>query len=139
MLSDTRQYHVPLLLAFSVVTRIGAFFHIDTVTLGWRQSDLSSIAMNYLANGFRLAYPQIDWGGAGPGYVEMEFPIIPYLTAVLYKVFGVHDVLALVIPFVCGIGIDSLRSNSVLDSHLTSMYSSIIDRSDLLVFRLAEK
>ncbi|MBM2841089.1 MAG: 2 protein, partial [Bacteroidetes bacterium] len=49
--------------------------------------------------------PQIDWGGAGPGYVEMEFPIIPFLTAIFYKMFGVHDVLALVIPFLGGIGV----------------------------------
>jgi hypothetical protein len=120
MLSDTRQYHVPLLLAFSVVTRIGAFFHIDTVTLGWRQSDLSSIAMNYLANGGRHGwYLALAW--VTPETINnLRVKGAGYL--VLYDA-----------------DIDSLRSNSALYSHLTSMYSSIIDPSDLLVFRLAEK
>jgi len=81
------------------------FFHLDTVTLGWRQADLSSVAMNYLHNGFRFLYPQIDWGGAGPGFVEMEFPILPYLTALFYQAFGVHEIWALVIPFLCGLGV----------------------------------
>ncbi len=104
-LLDSRRFHIPFLLVVAFLTRTGIWFHLDTVTLGWRQADLSSIAMNYLNNGFRFFYPQIDWGGAGPGYVEMEFPIIPYLTALLYRVFGVHDACALVIPFICGIGV----------------------------------
>lgn len=105
LLLDSRRYHIPFLLLCVVLTRIGVFFHIETVTLGWRQADLSSVAMNYLHNGFRFLYPQIDWGGAGPGYVEMEFPIIPYVTALLYKAFGVHDVWALAISFLSGLGV----------------------------------
>jgi hypothetical protein len=105
VLLDTRRYHIPFLVLCILLIRINVFFHIETVTLGWRQADLSSVAMNYLHNGFRFLYPQIDWGGAGPGYVEMEFPIIPYLTALLYKAFGVHDVWAVAISFLSGIGV----------------------------------
>jgi hypothetical protein len=105
VLLDSRRYHVAFLLLFVLLTRISVFFHIETVTLGWRQADLSSVAMNYLHNGFRFLYPQIDWGGAGPGYVEMEFPIIPYITAIFFKVFGIHDIWTMVIPFLCGIGV----------------------------------
>jgi 4-amino-4-deoxy-L-arabinose transferase-like glycosyltransferase len=100
-----QHYHVQILLLVAFLVRAGVFFHLDTVTLGWRQADMSSIAINYLQNGFRFLYPQIFWGGAGPGYVEMEFPILPFVTAVLYKVFGVSDVAALSIPFLCGIGV----------------------------------
>ncbi|MEK9137230.1 MAG: glycosyltransferase family 39 protein, partial [Bacteroidota bacterium] len=105
LLISLQRYHVPILLALTIVTRVGVFFHLDTVTLGWRQADMSRITMNYLRNGFRFLYPQVDWGGAGPGYVEMEFPLVPYLTALLYKMFGVHEVWALLIPFLCGISI----------------------------------
>ncbi len=104
-LDNYQRLHIPLLLVLALLTRVGVLFHLNTVMLGWRQADLSSIAMNYLHNGFRFLYPQIDWGGDGPGYVEMEFPIIPFLTAVLFKVFGPHDACALVIPFVCGLGV----------------------------------
>lgn len=104
-LEEFRRFHIPLLLTAALLTRVDVFFHLDTVMLGWREADMSSVAMNYLHNGFRFLYPQIDWGGAGPGYVEMEFPIIPFLTAVLFKIFGPHDVCALVIPFLCGLGV----------------------------------
>lgn len=104
-LDNCQRLHIPLLLVLALLTRMGVLFHLETAMLGWREADMSSIAMNYLHNGFRFLYPQIDWGGAGPGYVEMEFPIIPFLTAILFKVFGIHNVYALVIPFGCGLGV----------------------------------
>jgi len=41
----------------------------------------------------KFSYPRIDWRGDGPGYAEMEFPIIPWSTAVLYKIFGYHPII----------------------------------------------
>jgi 4-amino-4-deoxy-L-arabinose transferase-like glycosyltransferase len=57
----------------------------------WRQSDVASIARNFLHNGFRFGYPQIDWAGNAPGYVGTEFPILPFIAAVCYKFAGVHE------------------------------------------------
>jgi len=57
----------------------------------WRQSDVAAIARNFLQNGFRLGYPQIDWAGNAPGYVGTEFPILPFIAAVCYKFAGVHE------------------------------------------------
>ena len=33
----------------------------------WRQTDTAAIARNFYYNGFNILYPQIDWGGTGPG------------------------------------------------------------------------
>jgi len=77
----------------------------DVVILEWRPADLAAIALNYYRNGFDFLHPQILWGGNGPGYVEMEFPLLPYCMALLYAVFGVHEWVALVIPVLCGIGL----------------------------------
>ena len=57
----------------------------------WRQSDVATIARNFLQNGFRFGYPQIDWAGNAPGYVGTEFPILPFVAAVCYKFAGVHE------------------------------------------------
>jgi len=57
----------------------------------WRESDLGGIARNFAAEGMDPLYPRVDWRGDGPGYAEMEFPVYPWLTAVSYKIFGVHD------------------------------------------------
>ncbi|WP_181779210.1 ArnT family glycosyltransferase [Pseudonocardia pini] len=59
----------------------------------WRQSDTATIARNFAANGMNIFFPQINWGGSGPGYVETEFQLLPWLTAVTYLVFGEHVVL----------------------------------------------
>ncbi|MFR9802650.1 ArnT family glycosyltransferase [Pseudonocardia sp. RS010] len=59
----------------------------------WRQSDTATIARNFATNGMNIFFPQINWGGAGPGYVETEFQLMPWLTAATYLVFGEHIVL----------------------------------------------
>ena len=46
---------------------------------------------HFLQNGFRFGYPQIDWAGNAPGYVGTEFPILPFIAAVCYKLAGVHE------------------------------------------------
>ena len=57
----------------------------------WRQSDVAAIARNFSQNGFHFAYPQIDWAGGEPGYVGTEFPILPWLAAVIYRFVGIHE------------------------------------------------
>ena len=57
----------------------------------WRQSDVATIARNFSANGFPFAYPQIDWAGDASGYVGTEFPILPFLAAICYKIAGIHE------------------------------------------------
>jgi 4-amino-4-deoxy-L-arabinose transferase-like glycosyltransferase len=63
--------------------------YIDTWS--WRQSDVAAIARNYFQTGFHFAYPQIDWAGNAAGFVGTEFPILPFLAALCYKFFGVHE------------------------------------------------
>lgn len=69
-------------------------------TTSWRESDVASIARNYVREGMNPLYPRIDWRGDGPGYAEMEFPLYPWLMAVCYKLFGAHEVIGRIITFV---------------------------------------
>jgi 4-amino-4-deoxy-L-arabinose transferase-like glycosyltransferase len=46
-----------------------------------------------------ILYPRIDWRGDGPGYAEMEFPVIPWTMAALYKIFGYQEVLGRVLIY----------------------------------------
>jgi 4-amino-4-deoxy-L-arabinose transferase-like glycosyltransferase len=57
----------------------------------WRQSDVAAIARNFFEHGFRFGYPQIDWAGGSTGYVGTEFPILPFLAAICYRLAGVHE------------------------------------------------
>jgi 4-amino-4-deoxy-L-arabinose transferase-like glycosyltransferase len=56
----------------------------------WRQADVAMIADNFYRHGFALFYPQINWAGTAPGYVGTEFPLVPFLAALLYGIFGVQ-------------------------------------------------
>jgi 4-amino-4-deoxy-L-arabinose transferase-like glycosyltransferase len=54
----------------------------------WREADTASIAHNFYEGGLNILYPQINWGGNGPGYVETEFQLYTFLVAILYQLFG---------------------------------------------------
>jgi len=57
----------------------------------WRQADTAAMARHFAGSDTAIWLPQIDWGGASPGYVESEFPLFPYLTGQIYQLFGVHE------------------------------------------------
>lgn len=57
----------------------------------WRQSDVAAIARNFLENGFHFRRPQIDWAGNQPGYVGTEFPLLPFVAALVYRSAGVQE------------------------------------------------
>jgi 4-amino-4-deoxy-L-arabinose transferase-like glycosyltransferase len=76
---------------FAVATRLILIDQPYVDHWSWRQSDVAGIARNFEQNGFHFAYPQIDWAGDSPGYVGTEFPILPFVAAICYKLAGVHE------------------------------------------------
>lgn len=56
----------------------------------WRQADCFSIALNYYQHGFHFFKPQVHFLFTQNGYAAGEFPIIYFLSAILFKLFGVH-------------------------------------------------
>jgi 4-amino-4-deoxy-L-arabinose transferase-like glycosyltransferase len=83
-----------LAIALSILSVAAGLIWIDEPyidTWSWRQSDVAAIARNYFQNGFHFAHPQIDWAGRGPGYVGTEFPLLPFVAALVYKLVGVHE------------------------------------------------
>jgi len=65
----------------------------------WRECDYAAVARNFYREGMNFLYPRIDWRGDGPGYAEMEFPVIPWTMAALYKIFGYHEVIGRVLIY----------------------------------------
>jgi 4-amino-4-deoxy-L-arabinose transferase-like glycosyltransferase len=88
---DQRKYLAIAIGVMAVAARLIAINQPYIDNWSWRQSDVAAIARNYYENGFHFAYPQIDWAGDAPGYVGTEFPILPFLAAICYKLAGVHD------------------------------------------------
>jgi hypothetical protein len=71
---------------------------------GWRQGDTAAIARNFAQLNFNIFYPQTEYNGAPPNYVELELQIVPFLAAIGYKLFGVHEVFGRLIAIAFGVG-----------------------------------
>ncbi len=97
--------HFAVLLVAYTLARYELLGRLESPVLGWRPADGAGIALNYLRHGFRFFFPQVLWGTSGGGYVEMEFPLAPYVTALLFKIFGVHEYVNLFVPLACGFGL----------------------------------
>src|SRR6476660_445820 len=93
--ATSRDYRAPkIVFVICILAVVSRLIFIDQPYIdhwSWRQSDVAAIARNFLQNGFRFGYPQIDWAGNAPGYVGTEFPILPFIAAVCYKFAGVHE------------------------------------------------
>ncbi len=75
---------------------------------GWRQGDTAAIARNFATLDFNPLHPQTDYDGPPPNYVELELQIVPYLAAILYKTFGIHEVFGRLISIAFSLGTVSL-------------------------------
>ena len=100
-----RAYQSFLSLAFVCLFVVGALLRVVNIWQpidqpSWREADVAGIARNFDREEMNLFYPRIDWRGDGPGYAEMELPLYPWTIAVLYKVFGNHEVIGRVVSYV---------------------------------------
>jgi 4-amino-4-deoxy-L-arabinose transferase-like glycosyltransferase len=76
-----------LIISLGLLIRIPLILFSSEV---WRSADTASIAHFFGVNGFKILYPQIYWGGNGPGYVEAEFQLYPFIVSLLYSILGEH-------------------------------------------------
>jgi hypothetical protein len=87
----------PEILGLSGLVLVGVSLRLVRITgpfvehWAWREADVAMIAENFYRHGFNLLYPQINWAGDAPGYVGTEFPLVPFLAAIGYLIFGVHE------------------------------------------------
>jgi 4-amino-4-deoxy-L-arabinose transferase-like glycosyltransferase len=81
---------VGAILACGLSIRLIAISQPYVDAWSWRQADVAMIAENFYRHGLALFYPQINWAGPAPGYVGTEFPLVPFLAALLYGIFGVQ-------------------------------------------------
>jgi len=71
---------------------------------GWRQGDTAAIARNFATLDLNPFHPQTDYDGPPPNYVELELQIVPWIAALLYKAFGVHEIFGRLISIAFSLG-----------------------------------
>lgn len=100
------QYRLGFLLVLVIATAL-RLQHIHNPILdhpNWRQGDTASIARNFARLQYNILYPQTNYNGPPPNYVELELQIVPFLAATLYKVFGVHEIFGRLISLLFSVG-----------------------------------
>ena len=94
-----QQSNILTRLTFLLLLAYGLFLHLYEVNRpidassyhSWREADLGMIARNFWRGDMNILHPQIDWRKDGPGYVECEFPLLAWLMALAYRLFGYHE------------------------------------------------
>jgi len=71
---------------------------------GWRQGDEASIARNFAMLRYNIFYPQTNYNGPPPNYVELELQIVPFLAATFYKLLGVHEIAGRIVTIAFSLG-----------------------------------
>jgi 4-amino-4-deoxy-L-arabinose transferase-like glycosyltransferase len=101
---DRDRLALVLILALGTSLRL---FHLDAAFLdthAWRQLDTAAMARNFYEGSFIPFDPQVDWGGR-QGYLEAEFPLVPAVIAVVYRVAGLHETLARLVIVLTSVGL----------------------------------
>lgn len=103
--SGFRKTIIVLFLLAACARAIDVWRPVDgTVRHAWRETDTAAIARNFYREDMNILLPRIDWRGDGPGYVESEFPLLPWTAACLYHVFGYHEEILRVLSYALSLG-----------------------------------
>lgn len=96
-------------LAIGAITLLGTLLRLKGIHdpifdhPGWRQGDTAAIARNFAQLQYNVLFPQVDYNGPPPHYVELELQIVPFLAATLYKLLGVHEIFGRLISLAFGV------------------------------------
>jgi 4-amino-4-deoxy-L-arabinose transferase-like glycosyltransferase len=92
-----------LILVLAAALRL---LYIDAPLLDahrWRQVDTAFMARAFYEGSINPFRPEAVWGGAH-GYVESEFPLLPALVAVLFRLFGPDETWGRLVVAVFSVG-----------------------------------
>ena len=70
----------------------------------WRQGDQAAISRNFAQLQNNIFYPQVDYDGPPPNYIELELQIMPFTAAQLYRLAGMHVAINRLIVIVFSLG-----------------------------------
>jgi len=69
-----------------------------------RQAQTAMMARNLYEDNMDIFHTRLDFFGNQPGYIIMEFPLMHGITALLYYLFGVHEVIGRLVSVIFSIG-----------------------------------
>ena len=101
-----RSYRYAILLFIALVSLAMHFNHFskDLVSIHvWRQAQTQSTIINFYEGDMNIFNPARNERGSGDGIFRMEFPLMQWLVAAAYTVFGNHLIITRIFMFVIGL------------------------------------
>jgi hypothetical protein len=95
-----------VLLAIALISLVMHFPHFskDLVSIHvWRQTETQSTIVNFYEEDMNILNPTRNERGSGDGIFRMEFPLMQWMVAATYTVFGNHLVITRIFMFVIGL------------------------------------
>lgn len=75
-------------------------FNLPQSNASWRQADCASFALNYYQNGMNFFEPRVHNVLTNEGHAVGECPLIYYFVAILYNIFGPHEVIYKIVTLI---------------------------------------
>jgi 4-amino-4-deoxy-L-arabinose transferase-like glycosyltransferase len=92
-----------------VIVIVIAVFRLMTINVpslewtSWKEIDYLTISQNFWQNGFNFLQPEVTWPAEPPRVTEMELPLVPYTSALLYQIFGYGPLTARAITLIASL------------------------------------
>jgi uncharacterized membrane protein YuzA (DUF378 family) len=101
-----RKYYLLILCCIPVIS-LGLHFHILNLDLVgyhvWRQTETQTVINNFYRGNMNIFYPRVNDHADIGGLHRMEFPLMQWLFALFYKIFGPGIVVSRVLTFLTGL------------------------------------
>jgi hypothetical protein len=101
-----RKYRILLLSSIALISLAMHFNYFSRNLMSihvWRQTETQSTIVNFYEEGMNLFEPRRNERGEGDGVFRMEFPLMQWMVALVYKVFGNHLIITRIFMFIIGL------------------------------------
>src|ERR1035437_9183093 len=100
------KYKLLVLFSIALISLTMHFNHFSKDLIGihvWRQTQTQSTINNFYQEDFNILNPKKNDRGNGDGIFRMEFPLMQWCVAFLYKIFGNHLIICRIFMFLVGL------------------------------------
>jgi hypothetical protein len=101
-----RIYRIIILLSIALISLTMHYKHFSKDLMSihvWRQTQTQSTIINFYEEDMNILNPRRNDRGNGDGIFRMEFPLMQWMVACTYKIFGNHLILSRIFMFIVGL------------------------------------
>ena len=99
--------HYKIILFSIPLLSLALHFHVFSLDLMgihvWRQTETQSVIDNFFTGDFNILNPRINGQADTSQLHRMEFPVMQWLVALMYKIFGQHIYVSRASVFIMGL------------------------------------